>query len=58
MLDQIIMTSPISFNISDNLSYNVKLMESWKYEFIPLQTDKLLYDVHHTVCPYAEDQTR
>ncbi len=50
MLDQIIMPCPISFNISHYLSYNVKLMESWEYELVPLETDELLYNIHHAVC--------
>ena len=50
MLNQIVAADAVCFNVADQLAHNVHLVISGEYEFISLQTNELLDDVHHTVC--------
>ena len=50
MLNQIIVSDAVCFNIADQLSNNVHLVVSGENQSVALQADELLDDVHHAIC--------
>ena len=50
VLDQIIASGSVCFDVGNEFAHDVELVETRENEFVALQTDELLDDVHHAVC--------
>lgn len=49
MLDQIVVSSAVLFDMGNELAHHIELMIARKDQLVPLQADKLLQNIHHTV---------